>query len=115
KKGISLRKALRFNIADLEMDSIDDVVEFICSIEVLYTLFSDLSSTQYTQEELIGGMTFVLEKGRYKYYWFDVDFDGIDNIENDMLRKNLEEGEITFNILNFTANFCDMSERLALI
>ena len=115
KKGISLRKALRFNIADLEMDSIDDVVEFICSIEVLYTLFSDLSSTQYTQEELIGGMTFVLEKGRYKYYWFDVDFDGIDNIENDMLRKNLEEGEITFNILNFTANFSDMSERLALI
>lgn len=115
KKGISLRKALRFNFTDLEMNSIDDVVEFICSIEVLYTLFSDIPSTQYTQEELIEGLNFSLEEGRYGFYWFDVDFGVKENTESDVIRKNLEEGEIAFNILNFAANFSDMSERLTLI
>ena len=62
KKGISLRKALRLNLADLEMNSIEDVVEFICSIEALYTLFSDIPSMQYTQKELIGGLNFPWKK-----------------------------------------------------
>lgn len=115
KKGISLRKALRLNLADLEMNSIEDVVEFICSIEALYTLFSDIPSMQYTQKELIGGLNFSLEEGRYGFYWFDVDFGIKENTESAMIRKNLEEGEITFNILNFAANFSDMLERLTLL
>lgn len=116
REQISLRKVFVFNLTNLNITSVDDVAEIICDIEALYLLCSDIIAPPYTQEKLIENMDFFSAKGRYQYFWFDFQFKNAntEEIEN-TYEHSLEESTLTFNILNFAANYYNMSERLALL
>lgn len=104
---VSLNRALEFNLTELAIHTMEDVVRLICDIEMLYALFTDIRSPYYSSEDIKDSIHFrkSVERGGRK--WLLPSLQGIADSPN-----TLSETTGVFNILNFIPNAFGMPERL---